>query len=379
MIAYSTFGRSRKLPAKLVIIIPSRKDSWGVWFLILFDVQSFTLSVFRVFILIYCFSFFSHMYVMCPVIPCALHSLTERPNACLYSSIYLHVPSVCVCVCVCVCVYWVDGGAELDENTELGQHILKRFPLHMYARLERIRHTWVTFWKMEKVRKYVHVKLLYCTSRVILIMSIYYTLCNYTTCALLPFLSDLSHSLTFTHILYVYQFFYRYISLSFSYSHTNTHTHTPIPFLSQTHLFYLSHCNTARMCGNAMVSFKHPFLRNIFKARSLHRIRYAEHSKSASRQVRLHVGVCVCLCMSMLVWVCACVNVCVRVHLYAIKCSCYNSNWSHDWHKKNSELILSKLSVFPTLFLSLLHLIPPFFLLPPFHLIYLTLSSSFPT
>ena len=27
-----------------------------------------------------------------------------------------------------------DGGAELDENTELGVHIVKRFPLHMHAR-----------------------------------------------------------------------------------------------------------------------------------------------------------------------------------------------------------------------------------------------------
>ena len=66
-------------------------------------------------------------------------------NACTYSL-----------VCVCVYMIWcLDGGAELDENSELGQHILKRFPLHMYARLERIRHTWVTFWKMDKVRTYV--------------------------------------------------------------------------------------------------------------------------------------------------------------------------------------------------------------------------------
>ena len=42
-----------------------------------------------------------------------------------------------------------DGGAELDENTELGVYIVKRFPLHMHARLADIRHTWVTFWKRE--------------------------------------------------------------------------------------------------------------------------------------------------------------------------------------------------------------------------------------
>ena len=45
----------------------------------------------------------------------------------------------------------VDGGAELDEYTELGKHIIQRFPLHMYARLSDIRHSWVTFWKMDKV------------------------------------------------------------------------------------------------------------------------------------------------------------------------------------------------------------------------------------
>ena len=48
----------------------------------------------------------------------------------------------------------LDGGAELDENTELGNHIIQRFPLHMYARLIDIRHSWVTFWKREKVKKF---------------------------------------------------------------------------------------------------------------------------------------------------------------------------------------------------------------------------------
>lgn len=42
-----------------------------------------------------------------------------------------------------------DGGAELDEHTELGQHIVQRFPLHMYSRLIVLRRTWVTFWKQE--------------------------------------------------------------------------------------------------------------------------------------------------------------------------------------------------------------------------------------
>jgi hypothetical protein len=45
-----------------------------------------------------------------------------------------------------------DGGAELDEHTELGKFIVQSFPLHMYARLIHIRHSWVTFWKEEKVR-----------------------------------------------------------------------------------------------------------------------------------------------------------------------------------------------------------------------------------
>eukprot|EP01031_Cornospumella_fuschlensis_P037259 gene37259-45232_t len=42
-----------------------------------------------------------------------------------------------------------DGGAELDEHTELGKFIVQRFPLHMYGRLQEIRHGWVTFWKRE--------------------------------------------------------------------------------------------------------------------------------------------------------------------------------------------------------------------------------------
>ncbi len=42
-----------------------------------------------------------------------------------------------------------DGGAELDTGSELGMHIIQRFPLHMYSRLNEIRHSWVTFWKKE--------------------------------------------------------------------------------------------------------------------------------------------------------------------------------------------------------------------------------------
>jgi hypothetical protein len=44
----------------------------------------------------------------------------------------------------------MDGGAELDSSTDLGKFIIQRFPLHMYARLHDIRHSWVTFWKKEK-------------------------------------------------------------------------------------------------------------------------------------------------------------------------------------------------------------------------------------
>lgn len=43
-----------------------------------------------------------------------------------------------------------DGGAELDTGSELGLHIIQRFPLHMYSRLNEIRHSWVTFWKKEE-------------------------------------------------------------------------------------------------------------------------------------------------------------------------------------------------------------------------------------
>lgn len=43
-----------------------------------------------------------------------------------------------------------DGGAELDVHTELGKHIVQRFPLHMYSRLVDIRHSWITFWKRER-------------------------------------------------------------------------------------------------------------------------------------------------------------------------------------------------------------------------------------
>ena len=43
-----------------------------------------------------------------------------------------------------------DGGAELDESSELGKFVVQSFPLHMYSRLVSIRHSWVTFWKREK-------------------------------------------------------------------------------------------------------------------------------------------------------------------------------------------------------------------------------------
>lgn len=46
-----------------------------------------------------------------------------------------------------------DGGAELDESTELGSQIVQRFPLHMYSKLADIRHSWVTFWKRESYGK----------------------------------------------------------------------------------------------------------------------------------------------------------------------------------------------------------------------------------
>jgi hypothetical protein len=42
-----------------------------------------------------------------------------------------------------------DGGAELDENSSLGQKICQRFPLHMESRLRDLRHKWIKFWKIE--------------------------------------------------------------------------------------------------------------------------------------------------------------------------------------------------------------------------------------
>jgi len=42
-----------------------------------------------------------------------------------------------------------DGGAELGESTFLGSQITQRFPLHMQARLDEIKHSWVTFWLEE--------------------------------------------------------------------------------------------------------------------------------------------------------------------------------------------------------------------------------------
>jgi hypothetical protein len=43
-----------------------------------------------------------------------------------------------------------DGGAELDENTSLGQAIVQRFPLHMLTRLEDLKNSWVFFWREEQ-------------------------------------------------------------------------------------------------------------------------------------------------------------------------------------------------------------------------------------
>ena len=43
-----------------------------------------------------------------------------------------------------------DGGAELDEHTELGAHIVSRFPLHMQATVNQLRYSWVRFWKQEE-------------------------------------------------------------------------------------------------------------------------------------------------------------------------------------------------------------------------------------
>jgi hypothetical protein len=43
-----------------------------------------------------------------------------------------------------------DGGAELDESSDLGSAVLQRFPLHMASRVLEFQHTWVQFWKTEK-------------------------------------------------------------------------------------------------------------------------------------------------------------------------------------------------------------------------------------
>ena len=143
-------------------------------------------------------------------------------------------------ICVCLCVYVVlhlDGGAELDDNSELGQHILKRFPLHMYARLESIRHTWVTFWKMDKVRTYIQSR---------------------------------------TYHLYPLIFVYCTL-LSVQWNHL-------YPFWSS-RPFSFSHCMTAGMCCTAMVSLQCPILWNIITASHLHCFRCEKYSQSASWQV----------------------------------------------------------------------------------------------
>lgn len=48
-----------------------------------------------------------------------------------------------------ICSKIKDGGAELDDGTELGNYITQKFPLHVNSRLSYIRHCWVTFWKRE--------------------------------------------------------------------------------------------------------------------------------------------------------------------------------------------------------------------------------------
>lgn len=42
-----------------------------------------------------------------------------------------------------------DGGAELDESSELGGSIAQRFPLHMTSRVLEFQHSWILFWKTE--------------------------------------------------------------------------------------------------------------------------------------------------------------------------------------------------------------------------------------
>lgn len=41
-----------------------------------------------------------------------------------------------------------DGGAELDNPTDLAKHIFKRMPLHNQARLESLYNSWVVYWRV---------------------------------------------------------------------------------------------------------------------------------------------------------------------------------------------------------------------------------------
>lgn len=48
-----------------------------------------------------------------------------------------------------ICSHITDGGAELDEDTQLGKFIKQRFPLHKKEDIDKLGHKWVTFWKTD--------------------------------------------------------------------------------------------------------------------------------------------------------------------------------------------------------------------------------------
>jgi hypothetical protein len=49
-----------------------------------------------------------------------------------------------------ICTKIKDGGAELDQDTELGKYIVQKFPLHKADELRYLTHLWVYFWKRER-------------------------------------------------------------------------------------------------------------------------------------------------------------------------------------------------------------------------------------
>ena len=52
-----------------------------------------------------------------------------------------------------------DGGAGLDEDTELGKFIQQRFPLHKSNELNNLCRKWVTFWRIDNLySKYLNKK-----------------------------------------------------------------------------------------------------------------------------------------------------------------------------------------------------------------------------